>query len=92
MAFEVFFEIKRNGSPVSGGVLVYEVTSPTQKGRRLESDVLDRNGQARTEWHSDWSGEDIQVYCHTDGIERGTPAYAGRVTLRPRTRHILSTR
>ena len=92
MAFNVFFEIKKNGRPVSGGVLVYEVTIAAQRSRRLDADELDQNGCAKTSWHSDWAGEAIEVYCHTDGIVRGTPAYVGRITLKSGARYLLSAR
>lgn len=92
MAFNVFFEIRKNGRPVSGGVLVYERTIAAQRNRRLDTDSLDERGYARTDWHSDWSGEDVEVYCHTDGIVRGKPAYVGCVTLRAGARYALSAR
>ncbi len=92
MAFNVYFRIKRKGVAVSGGILVYEITTDAQRSRRLNPDNLDQDGWAKTDWHSDWSGESIEVYCHTDGINRGTPAYVGRVTLKPGARYELSTR
>lgn len=92
MAFNVYFQIKENGSPVSGGVLVYERTTKNQHGRRLDHDTLDENGCAKTNWHSDWANEDIEVFCHTDGIIRGEPAKVGRVKLEPGARYSLSTR
>lgn len=92
MAFNVYFEITKKGSPVSGGILVYETTTDAQRSRRLSADDLDQNGMVKTDWHSDWANEDIEVFCHTDGINRGTPAYVGRVTLRSGARYKLSTR
>ena len=92
MAFNVYFEIKKNGKAVSGGVLVYETTTTAQRSRPLDADELDRDGCAKTDWHSDWAGEAIEVYCHTDGIVRGTPAYVGRVTLKSGARYMLSAR
>lgn len=90
--FYVEFKIKRNGSAVSGGILVYETTKSTQPSRLLSPDTLDRDGYARTSWDSDtWRNEDIDVYCHTDGVNRGKPAYVGRVTLMPH-RYELSVR
>jgi hypothetical protein len=92
VAFNVFFEIKRKGVAVSGGILVYETTTDTQRSRRLYSDTLDQYGMVNTNWHSDWAGEAIEVYCHTDGINKGTPAYVGRVILKSGARYELSTR
>ncbi len=92
MAFNVYFEIRKKGVAVSGGILVYETTTDVQRSRRLDSDKLDHYGKCRTDWHSDWSGEAIEVYCHTDGINRGTPAYVGRVILKPGAHYELSTR
>ncbi len=92
MGFKVTFKIKRNGSAVSGGILVYETTTAAQRGRQLYSDLLDQYGRVDTDWHSDWSGEAIEVYCHTDGKNRGTPAYAGRIILKSGAYYELSTR
>lgn len=91
MAFNVYFEIKRRGTPVSNGILVYKTTTDAQRSRRLDADNLDQNGRTTTNWHSDWANEAIEVYCHTDGINRGTPAYVGRVTLKSGARYELST-
>lgn len=92
MAFNVFFRIKRNGRPVSNGILVYEKTIPAQSGRLLRPDPLDDDGEAQTEWHSDWSNESVDVYCHTDGKNRGKPAFVARVTLKSGAEFDLSVR
>ena len=92
MAFNVFFEIYRKGAAVAGGILVYETTTDAQRSRRLNPDNLDEKGRTTTDWHSDWKNEAIEVYCHTDGINRGTPAYVGRVILKPGARYELSIR
>jgi len=93
VAFNVYFQIKkRNGEAASGGVLVYETTTAAQRGRKLYRDDLDQDGSVRTDWHSDWAGETIEVSCHTDGKVRGTPAYVGRVVLKPGVTYKLSAR
>lgn len=92
MAFNVYFEITKRGAPVNGGILVYETTSNAQRSRTLSADKLNQNGMVKTDWHSDWASEDIEVFCHTDGVNSGTPAYIGRITLRPGARYKLSTR
>ncbi len=92
MGFKVAFKIKRNRVAVSGGILVYETTTAAQRGRSIRPDFLDQDGRVNTEWHSDWANEEIEVYCHTDGINRGKPAYVGRVTLKAGAYYELSTR
>lgn len=90
--FYVEFKIKRNGSAVSGGILVYETTKEAQRRRRLSPDDLNGNGYVKTNWDNAWRDEEIEVYCHTDGINRGTPAYVGRVTLRSGAYYELAVR
>jgi hypothetical protein len=92
VAFNVYFEIYRKGVAVSEGILVYETTTDAQRSRRLSRDTLDKDGKVRTDWHSDWKNEAIEVYCHTDGINKGTPAYVGRVILKPGELYKLSTK
>lgn len=78
--FSVKFTIRKNGSRVSNGILVYDgvnTSLPTWP------DHLDRDGYAQTYWHSDWNGKEVDVSCHTDGVESGTAARVGRITLRP---------
>lgn len=92
MSFKVEFEIYRGGRVVPNGILVYETTTEAQRKRSLSNDVLDSYGRANTFWHSDWSGESIEVYCHTDGQNRGRPAYVGRVVLRSGAFYKLTAR
>lgn len=82
MGFTVTFEVKRNGRAVPGGILVYETTTYSQRSRSLTPDTLNEKGIVDTNWHSDWRNEEVEVYCHTDGINRGKPAYVGCVTLK----------
>lgn len=92
MAFSVYFKIERYGSSVSNGILVYEPITSAQRNRPLWPDQLDRNGRAETEWHNDWKGEEIDVYCHTDGINAGVPAFVARIKLTPGENYNLSIR
>lgn len=80
MSFTVKFEITKRGYPVAHGILVYK---PVHMRRETEQDILDSNGFAETYWHYDWNDEEIDVYCHTDGINAGEPALVSRIKLKP---------
>lgn len=82
MSFNVTFKIlwSRSGSPIEGGILVYKCNN--LNGRTLSPDKLDHNGMAKTTWHDSWSGDSVEVYCHTDGINSGKPKYIETVTLK----------
>lgn len=82
MSFNVEFIVSRNSSRVKNGLLIYK---PINFSRDTTPDQLNENGWARTVWHDDWIGKVVDVYCHTDGINSGTPAYVDRITLRSGT-------
>lgn len=83
MSFTVKLRVYLHGKRVSGGILVYQAVTGGQRGRNLYPDELDGDGYAETDWHEDWRGEEVDVFCHTDGINSGEPAYVHRITLRP---------
>lgn len=83
MSFTVRLKVYLRGSAVSSGILVYQSVTEGQRSRRLSSDRLDDEGYVETYWHADWRGEEVAVFCHTDGIDSGEPAFVHRITLRP---------
>lgn len=82
MTFKVTFKIRwsKGGDPIANGILVYECDNA--RGRQMWPDRLDDKGVAETTWHDSWSGDEVKVYCHTDGINSGTPRYIHTVTLK----------
>jgi len=75
----VEFKIWNNGNRVRDGILVYN----HQYGgaRWVSPDNLDNNGYAKTYWSDIWNGCTVEVYCHTDGVNSGIPAYVGSVEI-----------
>ena len=82
MSFKVRFQIYLSRKGVSGGILVYQRVTDNQKGRELRPDILNDRGYVETSWSDAFNGEQIDVFCHTDGVNSGTPAFVHRVTLR----------
>lgn len=75
----------RSGKKASGGILVYKHANKSG----LTPDALDSNGYAETKWTDRWRDEKIDVYCHTDGVNSGTAAFAGTVTIKPHSKYEL---
>ena len=84
------FKIKRNGNSIPNGLLVYEITNRNQNSNDLYSDRLNGSGEASTSWTENWLNQTIEVHCHTDGINKGKPAFCGTVLLRPNEYYVLS--